>query len=68
MSAKGLKRGKTCELRVIGLRFIFYLIGRGQDASFPNLFEKRKFNGKTNAISDYLFALNLVIEIDNITL
>ena len=53
---------------MIGLRFIFYLIGRGEDACFPNLFEKRNFNGKTNAISDYLFALNLVIEIDNIIL
>lgn len=46
MSAKGLKRGKTCELRVIGLRFIFYLIGRGEDASFPNLFEKEILTAK----------------------
>ena len=46
MSAKGLKRGKTCELRVVGLRFIFYLIGRGEDASFPNLLKKENLTAK----------------------
>lgn len=35
---------------------------------FQTFLKKKKFNGKINAISDYLFALNLVIEIDNIIL
>lgn len=68
MSVKGLKCGKMCELWVIGLCFIFYLIDWGEDVSFLNFFEKRKFNGKINVILDYFFVFDLVIEIDNIIL